>query len=268
MKKILAPMLALFFMLVPVQGLHAATCQAPTTANVKLVFRVTPSQIPSTSVNSNCTVLRVGNWTGHFSNSTSAYVVRIKSGTWSREIPVKVVPISPRPAPVPTPTPQPTPVPVPRPEPAPAPTPSPAPAPTPVPDPAPVPSDSEASALQAEMLGYINAERAAAGVAALTLDTKLCEGAYLKSKDMAVNNYFSHNSPTYGSPFDMMKNQGISYTRAAENIAKNTSVKGAHTAFMNSAGHRANILNGGYHKVGLGFYQQGNYLYVTQWFTN
>ena len=59
MKKILAPMLALFFMLVPVQGLHAATCQAPTTANVKLVFRVTVTD-PSTSVNSNCTVLRVG----------------------------------------------------------------------------------------------------------------------------------------------------------------------------------------------------------------
>jgi len=124
------------------------------------------------------------------------------------------------------------------------------------------------SAMQNEMLGYINAERKANGLPPLTLTKALCDGAYLKSKDMADNNYFSHTSPKYGSPFDMMKSLGISFSTAGENIAMNSSVKGAHDAFMNSSGHRANILNKSFSKLGLGFYQEGRSLYVTQWFTN
>lgn len=174
---------------------------------------------------------------------------------------------APAPTPSPVPTPAPTPSPVPTPVPTPAPSPTPAPQPVPVPAPTPAPGSSQ-TAMQTEMLGYINAARAAANLAPLTLDQKLCAGAYLKSKDMAENNYFSHTSPTYGSPFDMMKSQGITYRTAGENIAKNTSVKGAHDAFMNSAGHRENILRSSFGKVGLGFYQKGSYLYVTQWFTN
>jgi uncharacterized YkwD family protein len=133
---------------------------------------------------------------------------------------------------------------------------------------APTTSDGSFNAMQTEMLSYINADRTANGLAPLTLDKALCNGAYLKSKDMAENNYFSHTSPTYGSPFDMMQNLGISYSAAGENIALNTSVKGAYDAFMNSSGHRANILSSSFGKVGLGFYQKGSYLYVTQWFTN
>lgn len=141
--------------------------------------------------------------------------------------------------------------------------------PTPTVPSKPVPNtDKEFSAMQKEMLNYINAERAKVNAAPLTLDQELCEGAYLKSKDMAENNYFSHNSPTYGTPFEMMKKLGISFRSAGENIAKNISVKGAHDAFMNSPGHKANILNTQYSKIGLGFYQEGQYLYVTQWFTN
>jgi uncharacterized YkwD family protein len=132
----------------------------------------------------------------------------------------------------------------------------------------PTTTSANSTAMQNEMLGYINAERAKAGVSQLTLSQTLSDGAYLKSKDMAVNGYFDHNSPTYGSPFDMMKSLGITYSTAGENIAKNTSVKGAHDAFMNSPGHRANILNANFRKIGLGFYQSGGYLYVTQWFTN
>ncbi len=128
--------------------------------------------------------------------------------------------------------------------------------------------DSNFSAMQNEMLGYINADRKANGLSPLTLTKKLCDGAYLKSKDMAVNNYFSHTSPTYGSPFNMMQSLGISYSAAGENIAINTSVKGAHNAFMNSSGHRANILSKSFSKVGLGFYQKDRSIYVTQWFTN
>ncbi|HWQ74524.1 MAG TPA: CAP domain-containing protein [Syntrophomonas sp.] len=127
---------------------------------------------------------------------------------------------------------------------------------------------SSFNSMQTEMLGYINADRKANGLSALTLDKSLCNGASLKSKDMAENNYFSHTSPTYGSPFSMMQSLGISYTAAGENIALNTSVKGAYSAFMNSSGHRANILSSNFGKVGLGFYQKGSYLYVTQWFTN
>ncbi len=151
--------------------------------------------------------------------------------------------------------------------PAPSPVPAPAPTPNPVPQPAPVPGINS-NAMQTEMLGYINAERAKEGLKPLTLDNSLSDGAYLKSKDMSVNGYFDHNSPTYGSPFDMMKSLGISYGYAGENIAKHSSVKAAHDAFMNSPGHRANIMKAEYNKLGLGFVQNGAYLYVTQWFTD
>ncbi len=132
---------------------------------------------------------------------------------------------------------------------------------------APTPNNS-ASAMQSEMLSLLNAERANAGAAPLGLDQDLNSGAYLKSKDMAVNGYFDHSSPGYGSPFDMMKSLGITYHRAAENIALNSSVKGAHDAFMNSPGHKANIIDSGFNKVGLGFYWSGSSLYITQWFTD
>lgn len=201
------------------------------------------------------------------SKSPEVRVYRISKPDYNGYQP-KPVP-SPAPVPVPNPTPEkPAPNPQPKPE-TPAPLPSPKPTPVPEPEPIPVPAPAkDFSAMQTEMLGYINTARADNNLAPLTLDTALCNGAYLKSKDMAENNYFSHTSPTYGSPFAMMKSLGVTYRAAAENIAKNTSVKGAHNAFMNSTGHRQNILGSGYHKVGLGLYQEGNYLYVTQWFTN
>lgn len=130
------------------------------------------------------------------------------------------------------------------------------------------PASTWASAQQQEMLGYINSVRAQANLSPLNLDSRLCNGAALKSQDMAVKGYFSHMSPTYGSPFDMMKSLGITYRTAAENIARNSSVLSAHNAFMNSSGHRANILNPAFTRIGLGFYQNGSDLFVTQWFTN
>jgi len=119
-----------------------------------------------------------------------------------------------------------------------------------------------------EMLGYINTARAKANLAPLILNRKLSAGAYHKSKDMAVSRYFNHYSPTYGSPFSMMKRRGISFSSAAENIAINRNVKGAHKDFMESPGHKANIMNSEYYRVGLGFYRKGSSLYITQWFTN
>lgn len=139
----------------------------------------------------------------------------------------------------------------------------------PIPEPAPEEElSNNFSAMEEEMLEYINTARAQHNLAPLTLDSTLSYGAYLKSKDMAETGYFNHNSPLYGSPFDMMKSLGISFRTAAENISKTTSVKGAHEGFMNSAGHRQNILGENFKKVGLGFYQDGRYLYVTQWFTD
>ena len=75
--------------------------------------------------------------------------------------------------------------------------------------------------------------------------------ARIKAQDMVNNNYFDHNSPTYGTPFNMMKNFGITYKTAGENIAGNSSNSAAVTAWMNSSGHRANILNSSYNYTGL-----------------
>ena len=77
---------------------------------------------------------------------------------------------------------------------------------------------------------------------------------------MQKNNYFDHNSPTYGSPFDMMKKFGISYKSAGENIAQGQRTpEEVVQAWMNSAGHRANILNSGFTHIGVGYVESGNY---------
>lgn len=127
---------------------------------------------------------------------------------------------------------------------------------------------STSTCLQTEMLDYINTARSSADVSPLVLDDTLSYGADLKVIDMISNNYFSHISPTYGSPIDMMNSLGITHTCMGENLAKNFSVKAAFDAFMNSPGHRANLLNPDFGKIGLAFYQSGSYLYVSQWFTD
>lgn len=139
----------------------------------------------------------------------------------------------------------------PAPTPAPAPAPTPAPTPTPTPAPTPTPS-AQISAEKQKMLDLINAERAKVGVAPLQADMKVMEVAQIKSDDMVKNNYFSHTSPTYGSPFDMLRKFGVTFYGAAENIAKNTSVEAAHAALMASEGHRTNILNPSYNFIGIG----------------
>lgn len=108
------------------------------------------------------------------------------------------------------------------------------------------------TAAEIEMVNYVNQARKDAGLQPLAIDVDLSYVARVKSKDMQDNNYFSHTSPVYGSPFDMMKNFGIQYRSAAENIAINSSVRGAHNAFMNSEGHRNNILNPRFTHIGIG----------------
>ena len=77
---------------------------------------------------------------------------------------------------------------------------------------------------------------------------------------MVTNKYFSHTSPTYGTPFQMIKNFGISYRTAGENIAYGQRTPQAVVnAWMNSSGHRANILNSSYTQIGVGYVASGNY---------
>jgi len=111
-----------------------------------------------------------------------------------------------------------------------------------------------------QVVALVNEQRAANGLAPLTLNAELSNVARAKSQDMHDNNYFSHTSPTYGSPFDMMKAFGISYKTAGENIAMGYATPEAVvSAWMNSAGHRANILNANYTQIGVGYVADGNY---------
>lgn len=111
-----------------------------------------------------------------------------------------------------------------------------------------------------EVLDLVNAERKKQGLAALTLSSKLTSVANTKAKDMAVNKYFAHESPTYGTPFQMLQQFGVKYSYAGENIAagQRTS-KEVMNSWMNSSGHRANILNKNYTELGVGFYAGGSY---------
>jgi len=121
-------------------------------------------------------------------------------------------------------------------------------------------SDSHTLAYEKEVVRLVNIERRANGLADLTHDWQLSRVARYKSQDMKDNGYFSHTSPTYGSPFQMMKSFGISYRSAGENIARGqatpeTVVKG----WMNSPGHRANILNSSFTHIGVGYVSDGKY---------
>lgn len=129
--------------------------------------------------------------------------------------------------------------------------------------PDPAPDDSNVSEMEQQVVDLVNQERAAYGLAPLTLSTELCNGARLKSQDMLNNGYFSHYSPTYGSPFEMMDSLGIETWGAAENIARGQkTAEEVMNSWMNSPGHRANILSEEYVKIGVG-YADG---YWTQWF--
>lgn len=131
------------------------------------------------------------------------------------------------------------------------------------PDTEPAPDNSGVSDLEQQVVDLVNQERAAYGLAPLTLNTELCNGARLKSQDMLDNGYFSHYSPTYGDPFDMMTALGIDRWGAAENIARGQkTAEEVMNSWMNSPGHRANILSEEYSDIGVG-YAGG---YWTQWF--
>ena len=123
-----------------------------------------------------------------------------------------------------------------------------------------------ANAYEREVIRLVNVERAKYGLSALSEDAALIRTARMKSQDMHDSRYFDHNSPTYGTPFQLMKSQGIIYRTAGENIAMGYATPEAVvSAWMNSSGHRANILNSSYTKIGVGFVESG--YYWTQHFT-
>lgn len=119
-----------------------------------------------------------------------------------------------------------------------------------------------------QVMDLTNQERAKYGVPPLQWDWQVARVARYKSKDMRDKNYFSHTSPTYGSPFQMMKDFGVSYRSAGENIAAGQSTpEEVVRAWMNSEGHRKNILNEGYTRIGVGYVSGGSYgHYWTQMF--
>ena len=118
---------------------------------------------------------------------------------------------------------------------------------------------SQLTADEKEVFDLINAKRVANGLSVLKIDDELQNVARIKAQDMVNRNYFSHTSPTYGSPFDMMKSFGISYKTAGENIAGNSSNSLAVNAWMTSEGHRANILNSSFNYTGIGVVSSPKY---------
>ena len=112
---------------------------------------------------------------------------------------------------------------------------------------------------ETETFNLINQQRAAYGIAPLQIDSRLQLLARRKAEDMVANNYFDHLSPTYGSPFDMMSTAGIAYYTAGENIAGGASNTMAVVLWMNSEGHRANILTSSYNYTGIGVVDGGPY---------
>lgn len=122
-----------------------------------------------------------------------------------------------------------------------------------------VPSDTAIGSYEQQVVNLVNKERAAVGLPALKVNTKLSGVAELKAEDLRDKNYFAHNSPTYGSPFDMMKQYGVKYTTAGENIAKGQKTpESVMNGWMNSQGHKENILNANFTEIGVGYVTDSN----------
>ena len=121
-------------------------------------------------------------------------------------------------------------------------------------------TDSAVREFELEVIRLVNLERTKRGLKPLVEDWELSRVARYKSQDMHDNKYFSHTSPVYGSPFQMIKSFGISYRAAGENIAKGQATpEDVVAAWMSSSGHRANILNASFTHIGVGYVANGRY---------
>ena len=121
-------------------------------------------------------------------------------------------------------------------------------------------TDAAVLSFESEVVRLVNEKRAEYGLKPLTQSWELARVARYKSQDMSDNGYFSHTSPVYGSPFQMMKSFGITYRTAGENIARGQATpKAVVDAWMNSASHRANILGASFTEIGVGYVASGRY---------
>ncbi len=121
-------------------------------------------------------------------------------------------------------------------------------------------TDSSVLSYEKEVVRLVNEIRVQNGLKELTYNWELSRVARYKSQDMKDNRYFSHTSPVYGTPFQMMKDFGITYRSAGENIARGQrSPQAVVNAWMNSSGHRANILSTSFTQIGVGYVADGNY---------
>lgn len=133
-----------------------------------------------------------------------------------------------------------------------------------------IPDTRSLSSHEQQVFEIVNQERAKRGLPLLKLNAELSRVARIKSQDMIDKKYFAHNSPTYGSPFQMMQSFGLRFSAAGENIAygQKTAAEVMNT-WMNSSGHRANILSQAYTNIGIGVAKMSNgTLYWTQMFMN
>lgn len=122
-----------------------------------------------------------------------------------------------------------------------------------------IPNIDQTKGIEKQVLDLVNQERSKVGVKPLSMDWEVQRTARVKACDMADKHYFSHQSPTYGSPFDMMKQFGIDYRSAGENIAQGQRTPSeVMQAWMNSQGHRENILKPDYTNIGVGYCENGN----------
>lgn len=147
-------------------------------------------------------------------------------------------------------------------------TPVPAPTPAPAPAMASAPTIKPATALTPDeqlIVNMVNQERQNAGLKPLQVDLRLVGVAETKAADMQTNHYFNHTSPTFGSPWAMMQMAGLKVQWAGENIAGNMSAAAAMAAWMQSSGHRANILDPKFTHIGVGAAYGGPYnIYVQE----
>ena len=110
-----------------------------------------------------------------------------------------------------------------------------------------------------QLFALVNQERTSRGLGALEWDPRLVPVARAHSEEMFRLKYFSHQSPTLGSPFDRLAAAKIAYRRAGENLAYAHSVAAAHRGLMESPGHRENILHPEYTRIGIGVIAAGPY---------
>ncbi|PLT28708.1 CAP domain-containing protein [Peribacillus deserti] len=211
----------------------------------------------STITNAKPTVMQFNNYQD-FNNYVKSYLAKYNVNCNFAPAPAKQA--APAPAKQAAPAPAKQAAPAPAKQAAPAPAKQAAPAPAKQTTTAPTASTGQLSAYEQKVVELTNAERSKQGLAALKVDAELSKVARIKSQDMHDKNYFDHNSPTYGSPFDMMKKFGITYKSAGENIAQGQPTpEEVVKAWMNSSGHRANILNSGYTHIGVGYVADKHY---------